>query len=242
MTYDATAFRAAVHHDNGEPEVAASWVAHHLGDVRLVDVREPHELSGPLGRVEEADNVPLLQLLADPGADPSTPTVLLCRSGRRSTLAARELRARGFEDVASVEGGMLAWNSEVWGRSDVRAAERHTNSENLADAVFHTNGIPEVDAGWVRDNLGRFRFVDVREPHELVDGGAVPQAQNIPLQSFLQQASQGAFDRDLPMVVMCKSGGRSGRATGALVSAGFTNVASMEGGMMGWRARGFGHL
>ena len=67
--------------------------------------------------------------------------------------------------------------------------------------------------------------------------GAVAQAENIPLEQFMGQANQ--LDRDTPMVVMCQSGGRSGRVVRALESAGFTAVASMEGGMFGWRARQF---
>lgn len=230
---------SAIHHDNGEHEVAAPWVAEHLGAIRLVDVREPHELSGPLGAVEAAENIPLLKLLSDPTLDAEQPLVLLCRSGRRSALAARELAVKGVKTVASVEGGMLAWNALVWNKSDIRLAEKGANVQNLAEATYHDNGIPEVDAGWVRENLGRFTFIDVRERAELDAEGEISQAVHVPLQRFLQEAANGAYERDTAMVVMCRSGGRSGRAVHALLGAGFTNVASMEGGMLGWRARGF---
>lgn len=237
--YDESAVRNATHTENGEPEVNATWVASNLGKFRLVDVREPHELEGPLGRVEEAENIPLLEMLSNPMADGSVPLVLICRSGRRSAMAARELRNFGWKTAVSVEGGMLAWNAEVWEKTHIHLEEKKANADNLSQATYHTNGVPEVDAQWVHDNVGRFRMIDVREPNELVSNGAVAQAVNVPMQSFLQQASQGVFERDLPLVVMCQSGGRSGRVTEALVGAGFTNVASMEGGMFGWRARGF---
>ena len=237
--FDMSAVRAAIHRENGEDGVSATWAAEHLGAFRLVDVREPHELEGPLGKVPEAENIPLLQLLSDPTLSCDTPMVLLCRSGRRSAFATRELRGMGLECVASVEGGMIAWNTDVWGKKGIAFDEKHANASNLEQATYHTNGVPEVDARWVHDNLGRFRFVDVREPMELRMEGAVAQAENIPLQQFMQRAGQGEFGRDEPMVVMCKSGGRSGRVVHALVSAGFQNVASMEGGMMGWRARGY---
>jgi rhodanese-related sulfurtransferase len=236
---DSAALQAAIRFDNGEPEVSARWAAQNLGTFRLVDVREPSELVGPLGRVDGAENVPLLQLLSDPMLDGSEPLVLLCRSGRRSALAARELKAKGVDVVASVEGGMLAWNARVWDRHDIHIDEQNADATNLKQAVYHTNGIPEVDAEWVRGNLGRFRLIDVREPYELASSGAVAQAVNVPLSDFLQRASNGEWSRDTPLVVMCQSGGRSGRVTHALVGAGFSNVASMEGGMFGWRARGF---
>lgn len=237
--YDTAALKAAIHTDNGEPEVAATWVAANPGAFRLVDVREPHELSGPLGRVEEAENIPLLQLLADPTLDGAAPLVLICRSGRRSSLAARELASRGVDVVASVEGGMLAWNAQVWDKHDIHIEEKHANASNLKQATYHTNGIPEVSAEWVRGNLGRFQLIDVRQPNELTANGAVAQALNVPLSDFMKRAAEGEWGRDAPLVIMCQSGGRSGRATHALVSAGFSNVASMEGGIFGWRARGF---
>jgi rhodanese-related sulfurtransferase len=237
--YDAAALKSAIHHENGEPEVSAPWVAANLGAFRLVDVREPHELSGPLGRVPEAENIPLLKLLSDPRLDGSAPLVLICRSGRRSSLAARELASRGVDVVASVEGGMLAWNAQVWDKHDIHLEEKHANATNLKAATYHTNGIPEVSADWVHGNLGRFQLIDVRQPQELASNGAVAQAVNVPLNDFMKRASVGEWERDTPLVIMCQSGGRSGRVTHALVSAGFTNVASMEGGMFGWRARGF---
>jgi rhodanese-related sulfurtransferase len=238
MGLDPSVLKSAISLANGEPEVSATWVAENLGAFRFVDVREAHERTGPLGHVAESESVPLLQLLSDPMLDATQPLVLICRSGRRSALAAQELARKGFEVVASVEGGMLAWNALVWDKHDIRLEEKDANAKNLAEATHRTNGIPEVSANWVHGNLGRFRLIDVREPFELASSGAVPQAVNVPLQSFLQRASAGEWQRDAPIVLMCQSGGRSGRVTHALVGAGFTNVASMEGGMFGWRARG----
>jgi len=242
MPLDAAALKSAIHHDNGDPDVSAAWVAENLDKIRLVDVREPHELTGPLGRIEEAENIPLLQLLSDPMLDATVPLVLICRSGRRSTMAALTLSSRGYETVASVEGGMLAWNTQIWDKHDIHAHEKNANAENLGQATYHTNGVAEVSAEWVHGNLGRFQLIDVREPHELQSNGAVAQAVNIPMQRFIQGAAGGEFDRDQPMVILCQSGGRSGRVTQALVGAGFSNVASMEGGMFGWRARGYATL
>lgn len=229
----------AIKQTSGDPEVSATWVANNLDGVRLIDVREPHELAGPLGNVDAAENKPLEKLLKDAALDTSKPIVLLCRSGRRSALGARELKARGVEEVASVEGGMLAWNTDVLGKSSIVEEEKTSNANNLREATYNTNGVPEVNAQWVHDNLGRFRLIDVREPYELKSAGAVLQAVNVPLQSFMAQASEGKYEKDQPLVIMCMSGGRSGRVTQALVGAGFNNVASMEGGMFGWRARGF---
>lgn len=227
--------KSAIFDNGGYPEVTATWLAAHRDSVRLIDVREPHELVGPLGKVEGIENIPLLSLLGSADRMPKDqPVVLICRSGRRSAEAASALKRAGVEVVASVEGGMLAWNLDVKGLSDIVTAEKTANTQNLGEAIFGSNGLPEVDCQWVAKNVGRFRLVDVREPEELIMTGRVPQAENIPLQLFMMNANE--LDRAAPLVVMCASGGRSGRVVRALQSAGFAAVASLEGGMYGWRA------
>jgi len=234
-TTDANVLKNAIFDQSGEPEVKATWLAANRASVRLIDVREPHELKGPLGAIENVENIPLLQLLGKARElDKSAAYVLICRSGRRSGQAAETLRRAGIAAVASVEGGMLAYNLDVLGLKDIHTAEKAANSANLNEAIFNTNGIPEVGCDWVAKNLGRFRLIDVREPGELVASGRVAQSENIPLGQFMGVAN--SLDREGPLVVMCASGGRSSRAVWALKSAGFKNVASMEGGMFGWRA------
>lgn len=47
--------------------------------------------------------------------DPSTPILLYCQTGRMSAVAADELTAEGYTDVAYLEGGTDAWSAS--GRS-----------------------------------------------------------------------------------------------------------------------------
>jgi rhodanese-related sulfurtransferase len=234
----ARTLRDAIYRDNGNPEVSATWLASHRDDVRLIDVREPHELRGPLGAIAGVENIPLQTLLTRgvPWAE-ATPIVLICRSGRRSALAAAALVGAGYETVASVEGGMLAWHLDVEHRETVVEDERYANATNLESAIFRTNGVPEVSAQWVHQNLGRFRLVDVRELAERRGPmGFIVQAEHVPLANVLAVASD--WKRDQPIVIHCASGGRSGRAATALAQMGFTKVASMEGGMIAWRGLG----
>jgi rhodanese-related sulfurtransferase len=81
-------------------------------EARLVDVREPAELSGELGHLRGAENVPLATLpAAAAGWDRAAPVVVVCRSGGRSGRAARLLADMGFRRVANLRGGMLAVNA-----------------------------------------------------------------------------------------------------------------------------------
>ncbi len=222
---------------NGHAELSAAAVAAASEGFRFVDVREPHELAGPLGAAEGAENVPFLGLLSTlDNLDREEPLVLICRSGRRSSTAVANLERAGFTAVASVEGGMLAWNLEVLGKTDIVASEKAANAEELNGATFHTNGLPEVSARWVHAHLGRFRLIDVRGADERRMAGYVAQSEHVPLGEVMSSAA--GWDKDQPLVIMCASGGRSARATMALNNSGFGNVASLEGGIFGWRAAG----
>jgi sulfur dioxygenase len=97
----------------GIPEVAPEWVAQNASRAKLVDVREPDEWDGPLGHIEGAELVPLATVEhAASTWDATDPVVLVCRSGGRSGKAALALMARGFTHVASMRGGMTAWQNE----------------------------------------------------------------------------------------------------------------------------------
>ncbi len=78
--------------------------------------------------------------------------------------------------------------------------------------------------------------IDVLEPYEYAQG-AIKGSKNIPLGQLSGRLAQlGAKEREI--IVVCASGSRSSSAANLLVQEGFTNVANMSGGMMGWqRAR-----
>ncbi len=78
--------------------------------VHLVDVREPHELNGELGRIAGVDCVPLATVEAAAARwDKNADIVLICRSGSRSSRAAEALVRLGFRRVLNMTGGMLAY-------------------------------------------------------------------------------------------------------------------------------------
>lgn len=95
------------------PEVEPSFAHENIGAVRIVDVREKDEFTGPLGHITGADLVPLGTVEKQADAwDPQQPIVLVCRSGGRSGKAALVLEAKGFKRVASMRGGMMLWNEQ----------------------------------------------------------------------------------------------------------------------------------
>jgi rhodanese-related sulfurtransferase len=80
------------------------------GELCLLDVRNPGEVEA--GTIPGAVVVPLARLLDRLGdLDPAVPTVVYCAGGYRSSVAASLLRARGFRQVADVQGGFAAWQA-----------------------------------------------------------------------------------------------------------------------------------
>jgi sulfur-carrier protein adenylyltransferase/sulfurtransferase len=106
--------------------------------------------------------------------------------------------------------------------------------------------IREVDPREVHDQVaangnGRGTLVvDVRETEEFV-AGHIPGAIHVP-RSYLETRIEGAVgnDRDRPIVLYCQSGNRSAFAAHTLTEQlGYTDVASMAGGITLWKDRGY---
>ena len=94
-----------------EPEALRDALASDTPPV-LVDVRTRAEWTK--SRIEGAVSVPILEFadrLDALGLERGQPIVAICLSAHRSIPAVRLLRERGFERVAQLRGGMLAW----WG-------------------------------------------------------------------------------------------------------------------------------
>jgi len=76
-------------------------------------------------------------------------------------------------------------------------------------------------------------LLDVREPWEWsVSNLAEQGARLVPLGELEERVAE--IPRDRPVVVYCKSGGRSERAARALRQHGFRDVTNLEGGIVAW--------
>ena len=78
-------------------------------------------------------------------------------------------------------------------------------------------------------------MIDVREPWEWdtqhLDGVKKIALGTIP--GFLPDLSE---NKDKEVIMICRSGGRSGQATMFLKNQGFSNVRNLAGGMLAWKA------
>ena len=96
-------------------------------------------------------------------------------------------------------------------------------------------GINEVDcvAALQLINHKNALVLDVREDSEY-NAGHVLNAKLIPLGKLGERAGELEKYKDRPIVVVCRSGSRSGRACTMLGRQGFTQAYSLAGGIMAW--------
>jgi len=80
--------------------------------IRMVDVREFDEVESD-GKIDGVEVIPMGTVdEASTSWDKEEPVITICRSGRRSGRVALELEKLGFKRIASMRGGMVAWQSQ----------------------------------------------------------------------------------------------------------------------------------
>jgi sulfur dioxygenase len=94
----------------GQPELGPDWVAEHLGELTILDVRSAEEFEGPDGHIARSLLIPLPELEARSAEIPTDrPVVVVCHSGSRSALATQQLLKAGRDQVANLRGGLSRW-------------------------------------------------------------------------------------------------------------------------------------
>jgi adenylyltransferase/sulfurtransferase len=118
---DYEAFCGVPGHDHEEGTVGGGWditateLARRMqagNGLRLLDVREPHELE--ISHMDGATLIPLGQLagrLAE--LDSAEEMVVFCKAGTRSARALELLLSAGFRKVKNLKGGINAWAREI---------------------------------------------------------------------------------------------------------------------------------
>jgi rhodanese-related sulfurtransferase len=107
----------------------------------------------------------------------------------------------------------------------------------IAAAQPSPDGIPEVSPQQVSTMAEGARVIDVREVNEFTNElGHVPGAELVPLGTIEHAVKD--WDKLAPLVMVCRSGARSGRATQTLKRMGFVEVVNMKGGMLAYNQAG----
>jgi len=115
--------------------------------------------------------------------------------------------------VALVSGGLLLWPV-------MRKGAGGSGSVGATEAVRQINREKGV-------------LIDVSEPAEYLAGHASG-ARNVPL-GQLEGSKDLPSNKTVPLLVMCPTGARSGRAAALLRKAGYEKAVAVAGGTAAWR-------
>ncbi len=93
--------------------------------------------------------------------------------------------------------------------------------------------IPEVTPGEAQEMLvrGGVQLIDVREPWEHEEAH-IPGCRLIPMGEVPARLRE--IDPDVPAIVYCRSGGRSGKVVSMLRGAGYGKALNLKGGILAW--------
>jgi rhodanese-related sulfurtransferase len=137
----------------------------------------------------------------------------------------------------AAEGGLLSQHAQsvkeyLMDLSFLRNAFGSNSNSSQARASWQ-----DVPVSAAHQRKQEFRLIDVREPGEFRgDLGHIQGAELVPLATLATAAK--SWNTETPILVICRSGGRSARGSELLASMGFSKVHNMAGGMLSWNAAG----
>jgi rhodanese-related sulfurtransferase len=83
------------------------------------------------------------------------------------------------------------------------------------------------------------QFVDVRSEEERKKSGYIEGSQNIDFNSPTFDEDINKLDKSKPVILYCKTGGRSAKCAQKLKDAGFVKIYDLKGGITQWQFQGF---
>jgi rhodanese-related sulfurtransferase len=104
-----------------------------------------------------------------------------------------------------------------------------------SSCVKQQEGINLVDSNGFETQMKETtsQIVDVRTPGEFSEGH-IANAVNMDVTSDDFESKIATLDKEKPVMVYCKAGGRSAKAAAILKENGFKKVYDLDGGMIGW--------
>lgn len=118
--------------------------------------------------------------------------------------------------------------------------EQNSSSSPTETAPLVEAKITDVPLSGFQDLIARdgMQILDVRTDPEVAEGiVASARHLNIHGPDFREKAAK-MLDKTSPVVVYCRSGGRSAKASAVLQELGFKEIYNYTGGMSEWKAKG----
>ncbi len=211
--------------------------------VYFIDVRTAEEYDA--GRIRGFRWFPggqCVQRSDDVAVVKNAPIVFCCDGKARATLTASWYRQLGYGEVYALDGGTNAWV----------AAGRPLESGFSVGALFDGSISGDGDPGLLMDARRQIATVSAQALEQdesavvlFVDTsrdfsrGHVPGARWAPRGWLEWQVAEFVPSQESRVVVTCGDGRQSLLAAATLLEMGYSNVATLEGGMAAWNATGF---
>jgi len=117
--------------------------------------------------------------------------------------------------------------------SSAHASEKPSSTAPIAPAAqAKSTAITAAELQAAIDAKLPIVLIDVRTPEEFA-AGHIAIAQLIPLDTITQRMNE--IPKDKEVILMCRSGRRSGIAQETLARAGYSNTKNLMGGILGWK-------
>ncbi len=117
--------------------------------------------------------------------------------------------------AAAVSGGLLVW--PMWGKGLGSGAGAKVSTTDAVQLINREKAV----------------LIDVSEPAEYAAGHPAG-SKSVPL-GGLEASTALPKNKALPLVVVCPTGTRAGRAVATLKKLGFENARALAGGTAAWR-------
>lgn len=109
------------------------------------------------------------------------------------------------------------------------------NSQNGVEENGNTSIASNVDVKEFKKLIDskEGQLLDVRTPEEVAEG-YIENAHNYDIYDAQFKSQLEKLDKNKPVYVYCRSGGRSGRAMEEMLGMGFKEIYNLEGGIGAW--------
>jgi hydroxyacylglutathione hydrolase len=97
----------------------------------------------------------------------------------------------------------------------------------------HYEGVFDIGPQELKDKINEVKLIDVRQPDEYTgELGHIANSELVVLDTLPEKLDK--IPKDKTVVFICRSGGRSARATAFALMNGFQSVFNLQGGMLLW--------
>ncbi len=219
----------------------------------LLDVRDPSDISAN-GYIQGAVNIPLRNLLTSLNKlpTPNTNIIIYSNSGYRSGMALAALMLIGYTNVHDLDGGLYSWihgyQFPVVTGQMPPAPQILNPSPAVADQATYDmlnaflNNLPpdyyQVDAITLTIELHSATpptLIDMNTAADHQQYGQIPGALSIPYAIFFNNTGNLPA-KGTPIVIYSVGGAHSSILLMGLYEMGYSNVYSLEGGVLQWKA------